>query len=501
MKGKAAVLALVAALASAIPAPAQLKGGAVSQALKKGRQQTAPTKPPAAAGLASRKGVAITGGTVAAGGGSAVQGAPALITAGAVPIVASTGTLTQDAGLRYTAAGNILGLGTGDDQIELRPKNTETFGVLSVRSGYANKPTAVDFFPNGTPPDGDQAWNDICAEDLLSASPPPWHCLGLITSRIGSSYYHAIGAHSADTTYGSLSLGGSTIYFQNHVGGGAVTNHGRWGQNGLFVYNNYSETGDRVTSALRYDGPKIAKDVAYRFSGSTDGSAAADAALIRGQAGQVTVLRNPVNGIGLTAATPGDFAARNIMAHANSALGSESLNETTFATTTKWAVAGDFACASGTCAYTHSSGSGTLTQAQANLAAALVGLRPYKLQYDVKAQTGPAPNCGLPATVAQNALALDSTVANSKWVVFQTLAAPADFQISCTSTASGTYQIDNVSLKEMRDGDVVAGGTVSAAALVSKGGSAGKAACFKADGMTLGYCSTTVDAGGGCTCN
>ncbi len=35
----------------------------------------------------------------------------------------------------------------------------------------------------------------------------------------------------------------------------------------------------------------------------------------------------------------------------------------------------------------------------------------------------------------------------------------------------------------------------------SAGGSANKAMCWKADGKTLGYCSSVVDATGGCTCN
>lgn len=35
----------------------------------------------------------------------------------------------------------------------------------------------------------------------------------------------------------------------------------------------------------------------------------------------------------------------------------------------------------------------------------------------------------------------------------------------------------------------------------SGGGQAGQAMCWKADGKTLGYCSTVVDVGGGCTCN
>lgn len=44
--------------------------------------------------------------------------------------------------------------------------------------------------------------------------------------------------------------------------------------------------------------------------------------------------------------------------------------------------------------------------------------------------------------------------------------------------------------------------TVSNAGITSAGGgSANKAMCWKADGKTLGYCSSVVDVAGGCTCN
>lgn len=39
------------------------------------------------------------------------------------------------------------------------------------------------------------------------------------------------------------------------------------------------------------------------------------------------------------------------------------------------------------------------------------------------------------------------------------------------------------------------------ASFSTNGGLAGKAMCWKADGKTLGYCSSIVDATGGCTCN
>jgi len=43
--------------------------------------------------------------------------------------------------------------------------------------------------------------------------------------------------------------------------------------------------------------------------------------------------------------------------------------------------------------------------------------------------------------------------------------------------------------------------TYGGAATFQNGGSANKVICWKSDGKTLGYCSSAVDSGGGCTCN
>lgn len=58
-----------------------------------------------------------------------------------------------------------------------------------------------------------------------------------------------------------------------------------------------------------------------------------------------------------------------------------------------------------------------------------------------------------------------------------------------TTNRSGLFNIDS-------SGNISASGTIGVA-----GGSAGKATCWKADGKTIGYCSSAVDAFGACTCN
>lgn len=64
--------------------------------------------------------------------------------------------------------------------------------------------------------------------------------------------------------------------------------------------------------------------------------------------------------------------------------------------------------------------------------------------------------------------------------------------------------VQNESVMIQSDGQLGGGGGANWKIIshyVPSTGSAGKAACFKADGKTLGFCSTVVGATGGCTCN
>jgi hypothetical protein len=138
-------------------------------------------------------------------------------------------------------------------------------------------------------------------------------------------------------------------------------------------------------------------------------------------------------------------------------LGSESLNETNFATHADWDVTGDFTDSTGAAVYTHSAGSGTLTQTSGNLAVALKGNRWYCFEYDISAVTG-TPTAVIPATVATVATSLRISNGTDKKVYFKTIAAVTDFIINgASATATHTFTLDNVSLKEVQGGDIHVG--------------------------------------------
>ena len=69
--------------------------------------------------------------------------------------------------------------------------------------------------------------------------------------------------------------------------------------------------------------------------------------------------------------------------------------------------------------------------------------------------------------------------------------------------ASITYDGTNLVInpKEIGSGNVTINGDLTTEGLTSSGGgSAGHVTCWKADGITIGYCSDAPDASGICTC-
>ena len=121
----------------------------------------------------------------------------------------------------------------------------------------------------------------------------------------------------------------------------------------------------------------------------------------------------------------------------------ETLKETDFATHEKWDVAGDFDDSGGNAAYTHSAGSGTLTQTEANLMTAWVASRGYTLSYTVSGSSGD-PAAEITAACATVATALTLTD-GSHTTTFTTIADPGSFIISATSS-SGGFTLDDVTL-------------------------------------------------------
>lgn len=126
--------------------------------------------------------------------------------------------------------------------------------------------------------------------------------------------------------------------------------------------------------------------------------------------------------------------------------GTEILNETAFATHADWDVTGDFVDSGGNAAYTHSTGSGTLTQTEANQANAPAdGARMYRFDYTVSGVSG-SPTCTITTGFADSAVNLTETNgAQTNW--FLGSATPGNFVISCTSGAAAGITFDNLSLQ------------------------------------------------------
>ena len=139
-------------------------------------------------------------------------------------------------------------------------------------------------------------------------------------------------------------------------------------------------------------------------------------------------------------------------------LGTETLDEVDFATHVEWDVTGDFLDSGGNCAYTHSSGVGTCTQIEADLALtpAIANVR-YSFTYTISGATGDA---ALTITTAFALTAVSLSVADGTFTTYFTSAvAPANFVFDGTST-SGGITIDDVSLKQVIGGDLVSRGTI-----------------------------------------
>ena len=149
-------------------------------------------------------------------------------------------------------------------------------------------------------------------------------------------------------------------------------------------------------------------------------------------------------------------------------LGSETLNETSFATHAKWDVTGDFDDTGGNALYTKSAGSGTLTQTSVNLATTAVANAWYKFTYTV---TPIGSGDGIitsnilgtiTTAFAASAQQLYITDSGAHTIYFKSAAVPGNFVISVTSVfAIDIFSIDNVSLKQITGGDLYVNGTAT----------------------------------------
>lgn len=153
-------------------------------------------------------------------------------------------------------------------------------------------------------------------------------------------------------------------------------------------------------------------------------------------------------------------------------LASESLTNGALTSGTSWAAAGDFALASNAATYTHSAGSGTITQTSGDMAIAGISNRWYLFVYTVSAITGTAPACTITTGFASAATSL-TVVAGAQSTQVLAKSSPGNFVLSCTSSGASTVTFDTLSLKEITGGNLFVGGTVQPGAYKSADGSTG----------------------------
>ena len=152
----------------------------------------------------------------------------------------------------------------------------------------------------------------------------------------------------------------------------------------------------------------------------------------------------------------------NLDAFDSGSLGSNILTDNLDPTTANWAVAGDFSDGASESVYLHSSGTGTLTQINANLTTVASSTRWWRLLYTVSNVTAVGTlTANLSNTsLALNTVALDVQTAGANRVVYfktSTTAETDDFIISgSSSTASDGFTLDSFTLMEVTGGDVVA---------------------------------------------
>ena len=142
--------------------------------------------------------------------------------------------------------------------------------------------------------------------------------------------------------------------------------------------------------------------------------------------------------------------------------GSEILANNALTSGTSWARTGDFALSSNTAVYTHSSGAGTLTQVSGSFASTPTGSRWYKFTYTVSGVgTAGAVQAQITTSFGETLTNLNITANGTYTTYFKATGSPSDFVISATSATGGAFTLDELYLKEMQGGNVVANGLIT----------------------------------------
>lgn len=237
-----------------------------------------------------------------------------------------------------------------------------------------------------------------------------------IDTHLGASNPHSGSAASGvNTDITSIDIGGTTVYSANTI---------------------TQDTG-------------AALNIVLSGSGGDDFTVDTDKLVVEGDTGNV----------GIGTVTP----RARLEIRDQTGLASESLQDGNFSSFTNWTEAGDMAEGTNNYVYAHSGGTGSLTQSSGDLTIAGIGDRWYKLQYTISnvTETG-ALAATLTTAFAGSAVNLIVDTETTQTHYFTSKTSPGDFVISVTSdTASDTFTIDDVTLKEITGGDVIVNGIIT----------------------------------------
>lgn len=208
----------------------------------------------------------------------------------------------------------------------------------------------------------------------------------------------------------------------------------------------------------------------------TEGTALNTALLVQGGIANfqgTTTLGTPPNIAQLAYPTPTEVLTvldGDVTIHDKNNVASESLQDGAFGSFTKWTDTGDFNEGTTSYDYLHSSGSGTLTQALADLTIAGKNNRWYEFSYTISNANNPNVSLAITSAFAAGGHTIKAGFDGSYVTTFKSAAAAssADFVLTATGTGTGTtYNIDTMSLKE------IAGGDIQVAGKITGGGSLG----------------------------
>lgn len=172
----------------------------------------------------------------------------------------------------------------------------------------------------------------------------------------------------------------------------------------------------------------------------------------------------------IAGATTGNFSevmtlsSDGVLEVLGTGLGAEVFSNGTFDGATGWTVTGDWSYTTADFTFIYSSGAGTLKQASASYATPLKPNTWYKFSYTCGV-SAPATTTAWIGTEVANYPTYFTLSTTGYPVYFKTNSAPTDFTIYATATATSGFRLDDVSLKEIVGGDIIAHGL-----LQSRGG-------------------------------